>query len=72
MSLGNRGDVKNDGVVCARAQKVVNMSVTQEEGKPELNPWWTARAGIVLMEFVPPVMRRRLYSHGTLWDECHK
>lgn len=39
-SMNNRGDAKNDGVACAKAQKVVNMNVnvTREGGTPGLGP----------------------------------
>jgi len=72
-SMGNKADAKNAGVVCAREQKVVNMNgnVAPEEEKPGLNPWWTPRAGILLVGFEPQWLRNP-YSHGTPWDGCHK
>lgn len=66
------GDVKNDGVTCAVAQKVVNKNVRREEGKPGLNLWWMAKAGIVLMGFVPPLWHCRPYARGALLNECPK
>lgn len=48
VSTNNKGDAKNDGVACAKAQKVVNTNVRREEEKPGLVPTWMTRAGIVL------------------------
>lgn len=74
VSTDNKADAKNAGVACAREQKVVDMNVNVplEEEKPGLNPWWTPRAGILLVGFEPPQWLRNPYSHRTLLDGHQK